>query len=434
MTPATRGQDFLKRVAETGKVEEPGDRRYRLDIIAAPELLKSNVKPVWAIKRILVAGQPLIIGGAKKTLKTSVAIDMAISLATGTSFLNRNQFAVPKKLRVCLFSGESGEATVQETIRRQLATKEFRQKDNTEVLKNLYVGFKLPQFSVEKSLDELDALLGREKFDVLIVDPLYLCLLYENPKAQASNIFDMGPLLLKLTETCLKHGTTPVLLHHFIKNRNSKNEAPELDDFAFAGPAEFARQWILLARREKFPPGTGIHKLWLVVGGSVGFSGCWAVDIDEGSLKDDFTGRTWGVEIRTQSEEIELQRAQNEQKKRVKAAETAEKDKSDCREIVRYLTQSKEGDSLSAIAREVGIGRDRARKLLDGMVDEGTLEHCEIQKRAGNNKKGTPVQAYRLVETESAESCTDEEHQAADDEETIENLDDEDDGEEPGEE
>ena len=79
-------------------------------------------------------------------------------------------------------------------------------------------------------------------------------------------------------------------------------EPAELGDLAFAGFGEFARQWLLIARRADYEPGTGKHQLWVTTGGSAGFNGSYAVDIDEGVMGEDFRGKKWEVTVQTQAE------------------------------------------------------------------------------------------------------------------------------------
>ena len=54
---------------------------------------------------MLVKGQPCIIGGRSKAMKTSIAVDLAISLGSGEKFLGK--YDVPKTIRVAFWTGES---------------------------------------------------------------------------------------------------------------------------------------------------------------------------------------------------------------------------------------------------------------------------------------------------------------------------------------
>ena len=122
----------------------------------------------------------------------------------------------------------------------------------------------------------------------------------------------MGAMLSTITEACLAEGATPIFAHHTVKNAGKQTgrngttyksyEPAELGDLAFAGFGEFARQWILLARRAEYEPGTGKHQLWLTTGGSAGFNATYSVDIDEGVMTEDFSGKKWEVSVKTQAE------------------------------------------------------------------------------------------------------------------------------------
>jgi hypothetical protein len=135
-------------------------------------------------------------------------------------------------------------------------------------------------FNNTSHLNALKRMIHDAGCEVLIVDPAYLCM----PGTDAANLFKQGEMLRRVSELCERNGVGLVLAHHTKKGsqNTSENKLPELDDLAWAGFAEFARQWLLVGRREDFVPGSGEHKLWLNVGGSAGHSSSWAVDIEEG--------------------------------------------------------------------------------------------------------------------------------------------------------
>jgi hypothetical protein len=69
-----------------------------------------------------------------------------------------------------------------------------------------------------------------------------------------------------------------------------------LEDLAFAGIQEFARQWVLVNRETAYRPGNGQHQFLLNIGGSSGHSSLWRAEINEGTTKEDGTGgKDWDV-------------------------------------------------------------------------------------------------------------------------------------------
>ena len=160
--------------------------------------------------------------------------------------------------------------------------------------------FTLPRLQDARERSVLKETLRENKVKVVIIDPLYLCLLDGASNVSASNLYEVGPLLLHTTRACLAAGATPVLVHHATQNgsRQAAGTAKplELDDLMFSGIGEFARQWLLVSRTQPYQPGSGEHKLLLAVGGSAGQSGCWQLNVRKGVLGNG-SRRTWRVDV-----------------------------------------------------------------------------------------------------------------------------------------
>ena len=371
------GQEFLTSI-RCNRVAPDGESR--LDFISTSEFDSTEYRREWLVERILVSGQACVVGGPKKCMKTSTLVDLAYALASGSSFLNR--FSVPTQCRVGLMSGESGEATLQETYRRVRASRQFPLPHDQV---GLFWSFELPRLSDDSDLAVLESRISDNDLDVLILDPLYLSLLSGNIEASASNLYDIGPLLSDAARACLEAGATPVFAHH--TKKGSKTSALDLEDLAFAGIQEFARSWILLGRRRAYEPGSGLHELWLNVGGSAGYSGQWALDIDEGVTGLRFDGRKWDVEVRTAAQEGEVQRQHTSRRNEEKTRE--ERDK-----VLDFLSRSADGESKSAIRDAIGIGR-RITALLAEMVQAG-----EIDVATGLRKGNRRCDGFRLPQIE----------------------------------
>jgi len=240
-----------------------------------------------------MSNQPGVIGGPPKCLKTGLVVDMAISLGSGTPFLD--YFDVPEPRNVAVLSGESGGAALQDTARRICRSRGIR-------LSACQVSWKfdLPRLSVEAECEQLADSLKRLKTALVFIDPLYLCLCTGEKPISTTNLYEVGPILKSVTDACKEAGAAPIFVHHMTKGASKvgKDVSPNLSDLAFAGISEFARQWVLVNRRSPYKPNVGRHELRIAAGGSGGHSGEWDVDVDEGVLREDLGGRHWETKVR----------------------------------------------------------------------------------------------------------------------------------------
>jgi hypothetical protein len=355
---------------------------YTFSAIDSHTFFTTSYELEWLVKRMLVRYQPAVVGGPKKALKTTTLMDLAISLATATPFLNH--FKVYKRHRVLMISGESGEAVLQETGNRVCAARGV-----DPLALDVFWSFKLPQVASPLDRASLQEGLKSLGISVVILDPMYLCMLTgkDARDVEAGNLFHVGPLLSSICSACLDVGASPILCHHARKNLANSHEPMELEDLAFAGVQEFARQWILENRREPYQPGTGSHRLWLSTGGSVGHGGLWAVDVEEGVLGDDFQGRKWDVKVHT-TREIHSQQA--EVKEKDKAAKQAKKDLQDDGALLAALDRldlKREGVSYTKTRDLAGLNGARAARAVARLVDGHIVEEFDGKVDGGSGAK-----------------------------------------------
>jgi len=301
--------------ASTIDKSAPGTDKSKVQFtaITSKELAENHYELVYLIDGLLVRGQPGVIAGPKKSLKTNVSIDLAISLSHAGLFLDR--FNVPEAVRVGIMSGESGAATIQETARRIADAKDWHLRD----FDNVVWSFDIPQLGNSQHIDALRRFILDYELEVLILDPTYLMMM--GIGNDAGNLFIVGSFLKSIGELAQETGCTPLLCHHMKKSVSDPYEPAELEDIAWAGFQEFVRQWILLNRRVKYDPDNGgHHELWMSAGGSAGHSGLWGLNIDEGT-RQDVGGRRWELELISATQAYEERDNMQEE---AKAEETAE--------------------------------------------------------------------------------------------------------------
>jgi hypothetical protein len=385
--------DFAEECEWEEAMDKPKSPSERFDDYSAAELDDAEFELTYLVENMIVEGQPGIWAGPQKTLKTNTAIDLVISLASGKPFLG--QFSVTKKVNCALLSGESGKSTIQETARRVAKSKGIKLRNLGESLRFC---FDLPTLTCDTDLLYLKKYCVENKIDFLFLDPLYLML--GDVGEHASNLFRVGEQLRKLSKLCETLKVTPWLCHH-TKNRhfNRMYEPVELEDIAWAGFREFARQWFLIGRREAYDPEVaGHHQLWINGGGSAGHSFRHALDISEGRRKN-LGGRSWYLKLMTPDQARAKKAETKEEAKEARKSETKEKNLVKVLEVLQ--TFGEQGETKSQI--KIAAGITNTGELLIELEKRGLVEKCDVFK----NCQKKPFDGWRTVEKCGVESLSD---------------------------
>lgn len=342
--------------------------------VTAAELDSGDYELEYQIPGILVSGQPCIIAGPKKCLKTNLLIDLGVSLSSGSPFLGK--FFINKPVNTAIISCESGKAVIQETSRRVIKSKQLLPSR----IENLFYSFDRPALNNEIDILQLKRIIEEKQIKVLILDPAYLALSLGDA---ASNLFSVGEKLIPLTELGQETDCTIILVHHTRKSKGTNEfDEPQFEEIAFAGFQEWMRQWILLNRREAYQPDNpGVHKLHFVAGGSAGHSVFWGIDIHEGSI-DDEGGRVWDVEVKTASVARAESRSHKDQQKDQRQEAQFE---ANVLKVVESLESLGGEATKSKIRNKAVLSPDKTEQALLHLLSEGVIEQAEIT--AANKQK-----------------------------------------------
>lgn len=340
----------------------------------------------YLVSGCIVRNQANMIGGPPKAFKTTIAVDMALSMATAGYFLG--YFKCPRAIPVLFMSAESGLSTLRKTA-KSIAKAAGVDWPN---IPNLRFSTMLPKFGIDAEIKRLDATFKANPFECLFIDPLYKCF----GSTDSGNMFAAGELLMHFGRWCEANSVTLVLLHHLKKSVANPYEPADLQDFSWAGFAEHARSWILLSRREKYAPPSP-HKLWLATGGSAGHGGLWGLDIDQGEFVPGEL-RDWNISLQPAAE---LQRETAEKKaaakNEAKLTSAQAKAQANINTLLSTLKEFPQGETKNVIRTRSGLNTAAIDSAIYDALQAKQIESCDVFK----SQKRTPLVGYRLASTEA---------------------------------
>lgn len=361
---------------------------FDFEALTAGDLADFEEETTYIIEGAMVQGEPGVMAAGKKTLKTSIALDAGISLVTGKPFLDA--FKV-RQQRVGFMSGETGKRTFRGLLRRICRAKGVDPHD----VEGFVFSSTLPQFGSDRHMAALKRWIRRHSVEVLFIDPVYLCGISTD---HAKSIFAMGELLAEIASLCQSLDVTLVLIHHTTKSGGANPYAPvELEQIAFAGWQEFARQWLLIGRRAWYEPGSGLHQLWLTTGGSAGHGGLYAVDVDEGQF-DGTDGRKWRVTVTSATDAVEAARRDKDKKQAEKAARAEVEHR---RRLMEALKLHPQGETKTALKTESGLNSANFATAIRTLLKERRAETCRIVKNGREEDAYKPAEPNGRTRTDT---------------------------------
>lgn len=211
-----------------GKLRTTPRKHPELRTVTFHDLMtRSLPRASWLVEGIWSDGAHGMIGGESKSFKTLLYLDLAVSVASGTPFLNR--FNVPRTGRVLIIQEENDAGDIQDRLMRISSSRgvgpslqvngnnptlDFGHKLPIDIANN--TGFALNQGD---DMARLERYMATQKPVLVVLDPLYLLTPGMNEDSQQ----EMTPILSRLLKLKQKYNCGIMIVHHYHKTREHKS-------------------------------------------------------------------------------------------------------------------------------------------------------------------------------------------------------------------
>lgn len=261
-SPETDSSQSTSARAERGRrstSSSSSTEHQRLLPVALSDFADKRIhRPAWMVEGIWSESAHGLIAGMPKTYKSVIATDLAISVASGTRFLDR--FEVPQVGPVLMIQKENDEGMVQDRVLRILHSRGlgaeanlngdgFRYKPPAELPLHFINN---PDIDIA---DEDDMQLVADLVDelrpiLLILDPLYLLA----PSVDENSAHQMTPILAALLQIKQKYNCGTLLIHHYHKPPADESSSVRKGASRISGTGAFHRWYesVMLLERPDY--------------------------------------------------------------------------------------------------------------------------------------------------------------------------------------
>lgn len=206
------------------------------------DLLEDRRPISWLVEGFWPEKSYGVLGGAKKTLKSYHAIDLALSVASGTSHLGH--FPVAQARPVLYFVGEGGDKLFR--YRTNGLARSAGITDDALAGLPLHYTTGKEHLETDEFRDTVRRMLDEVQPGLVVVDSLYN---YHPPGIEAANVYERGPMLARLSDLVSGEAAL-VLVDHKSKGAASRTGSQDLDDLGYAGVSQWADAWALVEHRK----------------------------------------------------------------------------------------------------------------------------------------------------------------------------------------
>jgi len=204
--PAQYKEIAVKVIAELSKPENS------VALFRSSKEINENPSPdpEWLVDNLFLVGQIGLIGGPTYAGKSLFAMDVAVSLATGTNVVGHPDLAIPRKIGVLYVYAEQGEGQWEQ---RMFAIERHRRvQPDGDIPLYLKSGYELNLTDVTKRADFI-ASLKQLNIEVVIFDPLAVLFRSEDENDVTKVIAAVRDPLQEF----VKAGIMPIAVHHSTK-------------------------------------------------------------------------------------------------------------------------------------------------------------------------------------------------------------------------